>query len=87
MQCEPGAGGLLCPQCFVIRAHAAGIAQYVWAIVPVPPSMDPEVPLRGRVTPKYHRFEGPPTELLRQWYVHFCLGDWERCPPFVGKSL
>jgi hypothetical protein len=51
--------------------------------------MDPEVPLRGRVTPTYHRFVGEPTELLRQWYASYqdCSGDWARWTPAEDSAL
>jgi hypothetical protein len=82
MECEPGSGGVVCAACFVVRAHAKGITSYIWWLVPVPPSMDPAIPPEGRVTPRYRRFIGHPTELLRQWYAGFvdCQGDWSRFP-------
>jgi len=89
MECEPGAGGVVCAKCFVIRAYAKGITRYIWHLVPTPPSMDPEVPPRGRVTPTYRRFVGPPVELLRQWYASYlnCQGDWTRWPPEREEAM
>ena len=80
MECEPGAGGLLCPTCFVARAYAKGLHDAVWYVVPKPRHFDPRVPLEGRVTPTYHRFIGEPAELFRQWYAGFvnCSGAWEQ---------
>ena len=85
MECVPGirTGGIICPTCFVRRAYAKGITQYVWYLVPKPHGMDPKVPLEGRVTPTYHHFTGLPTELLRQWYACFLnpSGQWASWPP------
>jgi hypothetical protein len=82
MECVPGTGGVVCATCFVKRAYAKGITQYIWELVPRPPGMDVEMPLRGRVTPTYYRFTGEPTELLRQWYANYldCLGRWKCWP-------
>ena len=89
MGCEPGAGGIVCAQCFVKRAYAKGLRDYTWFMVPVPVSMDPEVPLRGRVAPTYQRFAGPPTEVVRQWYAAFldCRGNWARWVPEEGVPI
>lgn len=83
MECEPGCGGVVCPTCFVKRAYAKGITRHIWHLVPTPPSMDPEVPPQGRVTPTYRRFIGPPAELLRQWFANYldCTGRWAQWPP------
>jgi hypothetical protein len=80
MECEPGQGGLLCVTCFVAYAHARGITDCMWFIVPVPKHLDTQVPIRGRVTPTYHRFVGEPSELFRQWYAGFVnnSGVWEQ---------
>jgi len=83
MRCEPGAGGIICAKCFVKRAYAKGLTDYSWALVPKPPGMDVEMPLRGRVTPRYHRFVGEPPELVRQWYASYlnCQGEWDSWIP------
>lgn len=83
MECKPGHGGLVCPTCFVKRAYAKGITRYIWDLIPRPPDMDVEMPLRGRVTPTYHDFTGEPMELLRQWYAGYvdCTGEWARWDP------
>lgn len=86
MGCEPGAGGIICAQCFTIRCHAKGIGRGLglgWYLVPKPNGMDPAVPLQGRVTPTYHRFVGEPDELVGQWYASYqdCEGRWKRWPP------
>ena len=39
MECDPGAGGVICARCFVIRAHAKGIGRgfgHGWYLVPKP---------------------------------------------------
>jgi hypothetical protein len=75
-------GGILCPQCFVRRAWDKGLTDVNWSLVPIPKGFSVKVPLRGRVVPTYHYFEGVPRELLRQWYATFIGTDgrWKTWP-------